>query len=1353
MDRRTFLESLGATVAGATLSRDFERSVDALQRSAFSYAHACDDIALFGVASDGSVPQWDGQQTPRGILLRWFERKGVSFPDHGYDLYRAPVGPPTTLPLTGSEAGEMRGQQRWSFRGDVVVQRDPKIELVTLGATANGLVVSSSAKLQLLFPQLAWYVTLQPRTASDAMRALVYSRGRLRQEKSFIGGTVEVVARGIERIDVVGSGEITRVTYRLVCGKADWSHLAHFCLPVSDPDYACGPRLWADDEAEAKSRLPAAVQAREWATKYEKVFTSMYSRLVAVATHRPVPPFPASSNPDDPVFGLDPADAIRMSMLDPHVARMLGTAFDDTLAPGGLDGKWYAYKIVGRWACETKTVAGESMDPSQLEKRYGVVVSHDSAQLKYANGILSGRLSNTGVLRIRLPVPVESLALCMRTQSPFKWVARDSGGEEIRHGNLPKANGSNGESELTIDQAGVRTLELSNAGDLELKSLWWRTSPYMERVGILPGIQASAVAAPPGPRWIVATVRQPGTCVDPIEAALDWDTRAQPGGAYNPEGSIFYQVAANQISNDPAAAQPAAPAFTAADILPDNDFIIVPPAISAASAPRILLVDRGVCVNETCTGLTEGWRAWWVRGIDIFGRASAPSPPSVNNVVDVAPPPPPELVLAEYVQRGLPNSGGLSVSSVAREWMAANATGNMLVLGWAWTPELHEQCPDVDGFHCYARRPISTAGTDVDEAATTYEDVGWGSAIGSLGPVAVRFSGTVQSSNPGLGSFAISSVQALDSGVFACDTDLTLDVGAGALTGSTVSSGANTYAVAGNGDGANLTLYLKPNAGSANPTAGTYSLASASIFTINTSIAPPSDPATFKRRLGGALRTATSRYLVLRDQAGTFVVRSPDGASPPPSTVIDWYPAYVYVFPDTGIGPNPTVTQPVASAQLSATSVRKWATRALESVPATPGTVLGVDSTVPTQPAPATLTAGTYCAEIASRPDWYGISRLTLSWTPTASLQYTVYRALGDAIQRLDVGHQGAIASHLPVAVWPADISSASDRAQVQLQFQQLDTDLNAALALVNASDRRNPIDAAYAKLYTNAQRVIAVQDHVRTAYVARNKLPLLSTEVPYVDEFDGRAKARWFYRIASRTPAGIESPWTDPSPPICAPDVVPPTTPQVQVALAANEKVKLRWIASPDQDVAAYLVYRAQDELSAADVRTMQLVSRVAPAPTATPSTGVESPATVAGKTGWLEFEAPGSPAGAWIFRLVAEDLVGNRSAQSSLLHGKSLKMPPVAPVWASAVRMPAAAPTRVDLKWTHPKDARLSSMVERRARGTRAWKPVSEWLPRGQYTLADNPPNVAADWDYRVRVRDQTGVAAAEVPEISLP
>ena len=263
---------------------------------------------------------------------------------------------------------------------------------------------------------------------------------------------------------------------------------------------------------------------------------------------------------------------------------------------------------------------------------------------------------------------------------------------------------------------------------------------------------------------------------------------------------------------------------------------------------------------------------------------------------------------------------------------------------------------------------------------------------------------------------------------------------------------------------------------------------------------------------------------------------------------------------------------------------------------------------------------------------------------------------------------------------------------------------------------------------------LLARQDYAWAAYAPAFPEPI--TTAAWEDTLNGRSHGHWFYRVTSRTAAGIESAPSEPTPPICCPDVVPPAAPLAHVALADDNAVKLRWLASPDRDLDHYDIYAAREATAVAELATM---------------TPVESwsPTTRAGGV-VLERSVTRDP-GEWCFWIVAVDDSGNRSSPSAMLRGRALLPPPAPPVWVSAERTPAAAPDRVTLTWTHPSDQRLATLVERRIAGG-MWAAASPWLPRGTYHCDDVPLDLGASWEYRLRVRDHLGQVASTLPTITL-
>jgi hypothetical protein len=523
--------------------------------------------------------------------------------------------------------------------------------------------------------------------------------------------------------------------------------------------------------------------------------------------------------------------------------------------------------------------------------------------------------------------------------------------------------------------------------------------------------------------------------------------------------------------------------------------------------------------------------------------------------------------------------------------------------------------------------------------------------------------------------------------------------------------------------------------------------------TISTTIQAPAltaDP--YQKRASGALTSSSARLLVLSSTAsGDFICAGYDPAlaSLAADEPVSWYPAYVFAIPDTGFGPAPSASSPVAQAQVTVTSVRRWATRPIESGPGAPGTITGVESTPPAAPTLGTIATGPYCAEIGTRADWYGMSSITISWNPDPALGYIVYRALADAVWKLDLAHYAGGAApqpHHPSYIPPAIAGDASRMAAVGADLSALDTAIAASFGQPNFCELAAP---AYDSLHADAQQVLAAQDYAASAFAAVIGEPLPAAAIPFVDQVNGKSRGHWFYKVAAVSPAGVRSDPTDPTPPICCPDVVPPTIPSLIKALADIGQVLVQWLASGDPDMALYRLYRAPDETSALNVELMSEVAQIAPSPSSAGGLALPQPVLDPDgnpKPGWLQF-ACASPPGIWFFRMVAEDQSGNRSPQSNVLSGRSLNAPPAKPIVTSAVRNGSPS-TSVTVTWQYGTDSRLSAALERSPGEGGLWVQVSEWLPRGVTSCADDPPDLDTSWDYRVRALDTLGMVALSDP-----
>jgi hypothetical protein len=1287
-----------------------------------------DDIVLFGVASSGVVEQWDGHPTTLGILLRWFARPDLGYPDLGFEVSRATVPDIPPLPFDDLNVPLVEGKTSWTYADRITLSAAAGLHFEP--STQVGwwrLVIVPGAPVTVSFTSPAWLVAvLADAGTSDLLVRGFVNQAVVREETLvFPGQRLEWRSRGVESLELSGTGTVYLIGFHLLDDALAWTPLAHRCLPVIDPGYACGPQPGGTEADEARSRLPAAVAA-DWAARFDASFTALLPALHRLATKAPPAPVPTATGRPDVKLAAGERDVIRLSSLDPHGARILGLAYDDPLG-GALDGREYAYKVVGRWLGQTVEIDFDPPpDPRQLQRDYGLTFRPPRG------GIRGGQWS------FRFDRAVRELSLELHALTPVTWSATTAAGAT--------ASGTvAGDDVLSLPDAIELTLSAAAPRDVRLGRARW--TPVLERFGLLPGIVAVEPGPPPGPATITATVTPAASPSAIATADLDWPVAIAADGS-TPEGApISYQVAHLRLTPDPQAAAPAPGAQVRKDLIQDG----APAFVSAdrALAPpgtRVLYTDR----NEGA-GLGPGWWGWWVRGVDLFGRVSAPSGWELAAVRDTAPPPSPVMVQAEWVQRALPATtvAVLGRSTEAKRWLATSAAPAGLVASWAYGPEETAVRPDVDGFELFVRRAATVPGAAADDPLVY---PAWPAPVARYGPTAIREVGVLTgapAADPVL-TVTVSGVQPLppapnakpnDPVRSAVATDLELDGAAGAFVGGTLDLDGTSFPVVASGDGPELGLFVQHAAG-AGPTAGAGRLrAPAGVLVRVPTDVPALAPATGLRVRSGVLTAgaAGARLPVLRRDGGDFLCFALGAAGA--AGVGDeaaWYPVWSVALNDTGFGPAPSATVPVANAQVAVRAVRDIAGSALFSARSASLTVTAVDLTPPVTPAVTAVAfdPGAPCARLASRADWYGRSYFTLSWGAQADRGFIVYRALGDEIARLDrleLGQGGRRATGFPhSADYPPGVEAdATRRARVLAELAAIDS----ARAMAAGDARASALEAAYEALTADTQMLLARQDYAWAAYAPVFPEPV--TAATWQDTLDGRSHGHWFYRVTSRTAAGIESAPSEPTPPVCCPDVVPPAVPLAHMALADDNAVKLRWLASPDRDLDHYDIYAAREAAAVAELATM---------------TPVESwsPASRAGGV-VLERSVARDP-GEWCFWIVAVDDSGNRSSPSAMLKGRALRPPPQPPVWVSAERTPAGAPDRVTLTWTHPSDQRLTCLVERRATGG-PWSAVSTWLPRGEYTFGDAPPDLAATWEYRIRVRDHQGQTASSMPTRTLP
>ncbi|WP_440085898.1 hypothetical protein [Streptosporangium sp. LJ11] len=278
-----------------------------------------------------------------------------------------------------------------------------------------------------------------------------------------------------------------------------------------------------------------------------------------------------------------------------------------------------------------------------------------------------------------------------------------------------------------------------------------------------------------------------------------------------------------------------------------------------------------------------------------------------------------------------------------------------------------------------------------------------------------------------------------------------------------------------------------------------------------------------------------------------------------------------------------------------------------------------------------------------------------------------------------------------------------------------------------------------------------------------------------WLDQLDGTLRNRFVYRLRSIDRAGNLAPWP-PNPTaakagevavvVAVPPSTPPSPPRWASWEPTSDGLALHWVPSPEADLAGYRLYRAGDLEAAGDPRGMTpllagatgegegglVAVRVTRGTSPSPTIEVEQ--LPVGDTSpdrlirYVDTTVEGGR-GAW-YRLVAEDVHGNRSLPSEVLPTRFPKrQPPAAPAWSSA----APGTGGVELTWSAVEDD-LEPLVLRRRPDDLLWQPLGPWLPRGTSTFLDVEAEAGTTYEYLVRVRDRVGhVVSGPVQTIILP
>jgi hypothetical protein len=889
-----------------------------------------------------------------------------------------------------------------------------------------------------------------------------------------------------------------------------------------------------------------------------------------------------------------------------------------------------------------------------------------------------------------------------------------------------------------------------------------------------------------------------GVLVDATNnAGLHWDLEELAPGVLKPGAALMYLVWRDQRGNA------AAPGPAGAYALATPDAVLVAESTLAPGVEPVRPPDWPPFPLHHIDGaLAEGWYSYRVNGIDIFGRHSPhsldarwfqwipePKPrpwyyvdpavdtvihPSAVRLLDKTGPPPPHAVEATALDPADPT---LLRDAGYHAWFATLSAAEQqdlvgLRVRWRWTDAHLRQAPDTREFRIYLQ-PDALNGfpgriLNVAPASATESDVqtdiahghGADAYVGAwlrVGAKAFRV----------IGSGAATPLRVRVRNLGAADEVRPPDDAACTLTVPQVYNTGSVSVMRGStlvqGTGTLWTAHLAGMTFKVVGEFGTYTVATVNSPTelvLDRAYDAADAPAAaygirFPLYIDFRLPVSwQERFYVV--PFAEHVAVTLDGAGRP----LRSYDVIIPVAGDasrSGLQLATSLAAPVKYAHVGVSAADdkphtaddpKWASGAWggpdrfgnEGPVSAPARIFVVRRTPP----PAPVTPPDSERVYASRADYRSQSFYTFRWVPSPGVRTHVFRALDDAVLRVDWNRRATDASDLDpnrAELFPAEWNAAK-RQQVADELNQLNAfshDDDKLLAMSYYRALSNDGLRALAGLAGNdrAFTQLTIQPlHPDDPANANRPGPDNPADHPidvnlrvYVDMLDGRSANRYFYRAAYVDAAQNRGPLGLSSAPVWLPDVVPPRTPVLTRVSGGDRAITLRWTPNREPDLAEYRVYRADSESAARDLRLMALVHTLP-----------VSVAEIATPPGEIVFtDASVAPLVTHHYRLAAADTAGNLSVASAAIAGRAFDdSRPAPPTWQAADV--DAATGAVTLHWASP-IADLTCLVQRSVVGAAAWTGISGWLPRGVYDYADAARAAGESYDYRLRIMDARG------------
>lgn len=1334
-------------------------------------------LSLVALGTDGGQALADGSVMATGIHLRWDFESNLGFPTGGFDIFRREHlrgdqvcavffprqggGIDLIASLHPQGIGSKNGpkfvistSRDARLRGGCGKQRDTSLLLPgeqTLHIGFDEPMRSVEIRLDISSPLP---VLVEAFWRSDEGNILV-DRARAREAAD---GHL-VVRLFADRIDFITlSGTDMLICQVCVVPTADrltinWPDIPingePIFLPVTHPDWAGVHPHSPDDSAEVAARLPAALsqQVRE---AYQDGFDDeLHSMLYDLVGMRPQRRFyvdeVGSSDSDLPApdkLRWQALQLLRLMALDPNLARILGLYWQDSeVTPG----QFYDYQIVGHWGDRlfpgrvynfdaltvgTPYTNGLTLENIQLNSPNPMTVASATWDESATSALQIEPLLAGAPLTITLPPGTASVTLRLKADSALTVYAYHGGSR------IEEVETVAGENTITIEHApGITDLRLdvnTSITLVELVARWLTGSvgdlhyvTFRHRIESPPLVPERAVTAAvvlPGG----STLADDGSLLDGQTVGLRWELPSHSQSLMEEEG-IFYFLRRAYGGNG------------------NRPELVGEPTVLNPASPT--LITEGIANHEHAPFyldrlLPDGWYAYQVQAVDLFGRLSDWGERQIVRVRDSVAPPPPTAISASYLDADDPYLPAQDVS---------HAPG--IKVAWEWSGFARLQAPDVTG------------------------DAGQFRIYGTVGDL-----NTLQGNG----------VAVTDRGTFsALVTDAKWNGSADELAGEWARIGTAYFEVIGNTTGDNFVLLvnhlttppLKPQTGSFSlvyspnkPYWTDYREATrwgrrlhvepavdlpvvvgqiVSVSTEATSVIVTTDQRLNDDGLltAGVLVSNGMIYHVTShaaDAALTLTVAPRELAGDPPTNVqpaagntFVYYPGRRY---QVYLSVPPSLLQSLTGTAAAHISVSTSDGKAYveddprwnapqrgalgdqpgnESAVGTPCKIIAVQRAA--LPAPGDVPPAGATPIYAQPANYFGQALYTLNWSPvTDASEYAVYRCSSAALFDQDSkGRRERIGFYATGDPFADDPGFAD----------WLAAHYSSLTAATLTTEARRDWAAHFYPTLDDAQ-LQALANHPGNEAAFRRVNSASVTGTSYTDTIDGRGQGAYLYRIRAYNASRVPGVWSETYPPVHTYDITPPAPPVVTGVTSGERSVTLNWRANAETDLAAYHLWRAETSQALTDVR------RLAPTAVITPTAGTvietyPDENLLAGKS--------------YAYRLAAVDQNGNVSEPTPVYMARPVDTAaPIPPEWHEARWTDDAS--AVLLGWTLA-DETYEILIQRSSPEMGSvWFSISSWLPAVTNTYTDPTAVAAATNTYRLRVRSASGNLNAIYNEIQI-